>query len=147
MDGLENRGRATLELSAVVKAIGTDEFQDVLADALQQRGGDLPLSQAMENAGWWDADSVDVSVGDVTDAGSAVEARVNVYFVETHRSGCATINRTDSYRAELSVRLDKETGEAEISLVGHRSVTFDEDDYQNLSFDERAEFDYDRSEF
>lgn len=153
MDEMDAESETSLSLPAALEAWGTPEFDEVLSDEMQQQGSDLPLSPAMDNGGWWENDSVEVSVGNFEDAGETIDGEVTVFFEETHLSSCANINRTDTYRATLSVSLDKATGNAEVTYQGASNTTHDDDDegdevdVGDMDFDERADHDYGRSEF
>lgn len=87
----------------------------------------------MDNEGWWESDSVEVSVDKVRDAGESIEAGVTAF----------SKSRTNPLR--------RQTGEAEVSFSGASNTTHDDEadefDAGEMDFEQRADYDHDRSEF
>jgi hypothetical protein len=133
-----------MRLRKSLKAVGTDDLEEILQEELYDHTDDLPIEDVMENGGWPESSSFDITVSDISDDAEFVYANVAVYFDEEHASTCADITFTSSYFVKLNLRLDKESGEADFDCEESANVT---DDGEDDDPEKRADRDYLNSEF
>jgi hypothetical protein len=133
--------------AALAAGMAIEKLHDPLKEDLEEESHELPLETFMTYGGWIDTDSIEVSVDDVSDAGDDVEATVRVWFTERRQSSCADIEHEHHYEGQLSVTMDKATGEAEVEAESAEEDDPDFDELLEMDVEKRIDFDYDRSEF
>jgi len=119
-----------MQLSKSLEAYGTEDFKDTLREELEEHSDLIPLEDLMENGGWL-PEGVEVAVDKFSHDDETITADITVYFDEDHPSSCADITRTDHYRAEFEVSIDRATGDADFDVKESENTTQgpDEDDY------------------
>ena len=105
----------------------TQRFEELLEDQLSSNVTEIPVTDYMDNGGLPDPASFDNRISNVHDDNDYVYADLVVHFEEMHPSESAENERTDSYKAQFKLRIDKEGGEIHFEDGGYRNTTDDND--------------------
>lgn len=102
-----------------MRAWNCPDFASALkSDIRNLASGVLPLHEAVTRGGYVDDSNLEVTLLGSGDDGSAVEARVGVFFTEiVINCGCGDDPMEENAYCELRVSIDKRTAEAAFSLV------------------------------
>jgi len=125
-----SRGSSETTLPKTLAAFGKPDFRKVLDEELGEIAGDFPLEDLMDEGGWPDTDSLDISVSDVSDDPDSIIVTVQAFFTEmTRHSGCADLeDQAQPYKGNFTVTISKEEGTATIEVDDHEQIPDDEDD-------------------
>ena len=98
-----------------------NNFPDVLKREIERLGATaLPLAQATTPSSYLTNAPISVSVRQVTDTGTAIEANLGIFFTEIAAScGCGAEPMEHPGYCELRVRIDKATAEATFTPIVH----------------------------
>jgi len=106
----------------------TQRFEELLEDQLSSNVNEIPVADYMDNGGSPDPVSFDNRISNVHDDNDFVYADLVVHFEENHPSDSTDHVRTDSYKAQFKLRIEKIGGEIHFEDGGYTNTTDDFDD-------------------
>jgi hypothetical protein len=106
----------------------TQRFEELLEEQLSSNVAEIPVAEYMDNGGSPDPGSFDNRISNVHDDSDFVYADLVVHFHENHPATSPEPDRTDRYKAQFKLRIDKLGGEIHFEDGGYRNTT---DDYED----------------
>lgn len=107
-----------MDLSAVIAAYGTPDFDEKLRDTLNENAMDLPLEDACEHGGWPDPEDVDVySVANVHDVENAIYATVSIAFTESVGTTCANAQVPFHHDVTCQMKIEKSGDDWSVEII------------------------------
>jgi hypothetical protein len=137
MDPEDYEGTASLLLPRSLEAWGTGHFKQVLKEELEEMQDELPIGS--EGGGWLADWSVEVEVNSAKRKGDEIRATVMALYESERSSSCADITHTSSHRADLSVVIDRESGEATVEVTDHEELRDEDDEDDDVDFGDSEE--------
>ena len=106
--------------AAALRAWNGPDFASALkSDIRSLASGVLPLHAAVTRGGYVDDGNLEVTVLGSDDHGSAIEARVGVFFTEiVINCGCGDDPMEENAYCEMRIRIDKATAAAAFTVLG-----------------------------
>ena len=107
------------KFTAALSHWGCDSFAQTLKSEVERLTmGSLPLEKATTQGGHVDDSNISITVIDVAEQDHLIRAKVGVFFSEIV-GGCSCGDEpvVENVYCEMVVSIDKETAEAELSLI------------------------------
>lgn len=111
-----------MRMNAVLEAWGTERFPETLRKEIERLGPEeLPLQQGLQGTSHVAASPIQASILDITELANVLRAHVGIFYSGVD-AGCSCaddptpVSEKPEY-CEVSVKIDKRTGDAVIALV------------------------------